>query len=356
VFRYDRATGVLSGSYKPVGTYKTVWDVALTPNGNLLYKADPTYSSSNYQIGIIGRSSLVIASIPCARFIASQPTTSPGLAVSFDGTMSKDYEPTGTIASWSWDFGDNTTGSGSTAIHTYTTPGTYTVQLTVADGQGYTDEFIGVVKVSDPPVAQPVTATTDEDTSATITLRATDPNLDPLTYIIVSAPAHGTLSLAGAEVLYTPEQDYYGSDGFTYRASDGRVDSNTANVSITINPVNDAPVAVNDVLPMVPGSTVTTVAPLVNDHDVEGDAFAITGFTQPQRGSVALSGDQFIYTPGELFQGFDSFTYTITDSYGASSVGEVSIASGVAVLDGGWYTFGNTAARTGYFAGFIGAV
>ena len=47
------------GSHTPTGTYKSVWDVAMTGNGNLLYKADPGYSQSNYQLGIVGKTSLV---------------------------------------------------------------------------------------------------------------------------------------------------------------------------------------------------------------------------------------------------------------------------------------------------------
>jgi outer membrane protein assembly factor BamB len=345
------------GSTKPTGTYKTVWEVEVTGNGNVLYKADPTYSLSpaSYEIGIIGRPSLVIASIPNARFVASQPVVTPGLTVSFDGTPSKDYEATGTIVSWAWDFGDNTAASGSKIDHTFATPGTYTVKLTVTDAQGYSDDFVAQVKVSDPPVADPVAVTTDEDTPATVHLHATDPNLDPLTYVIVTQPAHGTLTQGGPDVLYTPAANYFGPDSFTYKANDGRVDGNTATVSITVNSVNDAPSATRDVLPLNASGGATTIDPLANDFDVEGDAFSITSFTQPARGSVVRQGDTFAYTPAKSFQGFDTFTYTITDAKGASSTGEVAVASGVAVLDGDWTTYGASAAHTGAFAGFVGA-
>ena len=77
-------------------------------------------------------------------------------------------------------------------------------------------------------------------------LPATDADGDPLTYSIVEQPAHGALSGSGASRTYTPAPNYNGPDSFTFEANDGTADSNTATVSLTVLPVNDAPVAVND--------------------------------------------------------------------------------------------------------------
>jgi hypothetical protein len=97
---------------------------------------------------------------------------------------------------------------------------------------------------NEPPVAFDVSAVTDEDTAVEITLQASDVDGDPLTFTVLSGPSNGTLGpLAGNKVVYTPAADYYGADSFTFVANDGTVDSNTATVSITVNPVNDAPVA-----------------------------------------------------------------------------------------------------------------
>ena len=84
-----------------------------------------------------------------------------------------------------------------------------------------------------PPVAADQSVTTAEDTAAGITLSATDPDNDPLTYAITTAPAHGTLSGTAPNLTYTPVADYSGSDSFTFKANDGQLDSNTATVSIT---------------------------------------------------------------------------------------------------------------------------
>jgi len=95
-----------------------------------------------------------------------------------------------------------------------------------------------------PPAAEDITTNVDEDNAVNITLHGEDPENDPLTYIIVTQPAHGTLSaLNGSTITYTPAKDYNGSDTFTYRVNDGRQNSNTAIASITINPVNDSPIA-----------------------------------------------------------------------------------------------------------------
>jgi PKD repeat protein len=72
------------------------------------------------------------------------------LACSFDASGSSD--PDGTISSYSWDFGDGTTGTGKTASHTYGTAGTYSVQLTVTDNTGGTGTVTHTVAPTDPPV------------------------------------------------------------------------------------------------------------------------------------------------------------------------------------------------------------
>jgi VCBS repeat-containing protein len=97
--------------------------------------------------------------------------------------------------------------------------------------------------VNTPPEAYPQSVTTAEDTPRGITLIATDGDGDTLTYIVVSGPTHGTLTLnADGSFTYTPVANYNSLDSFTFKANDGLLDSNTATVSITVTPVNDAPV------------------------------------------------------------------------------------------------------------------
>ena len=89
--------------------------------------------------------------------------------------------------------------------------------------------------VNTAPVAQSLAVMTEHETAKSITLAATDAENDPLTYAIVSNPSHGTLTQTSDTVyVYTPEPGWYGPDAFTYKANDGRVDSNVATVSITV--------------------------------------------------------------------------------------------------------------------------
>ncbi len=99
------------------------------------------------------------------------------------------------------------------------------------------DSFSITKAGNSPPVANPQTVTVNKDTAKQITLTATDPNNDPLTYSIVTQPSHGTLSPStpgGPARTYTPQAGYVGPDSFTFKANDGTVDSNTATISITV--------------------------------------------------------------------------------------------------------------------------
>ena len=77
---------------------------------------------------------------------------------------------------------------------------------------------------------------TNEDTGLAITLTATDPDLDPLSYSIVSNPSNGTLSGTAPNVFYTPNLGFTGTDSFTFEANDGVVSSNMATITLTVNP------------------------------------------------------------------------------------------------------------------------
>ena len=96
--------------------------------------------------------------------------------------------------------------------------------------------------VNTPPIAKSQRVTTDRDTSASITLDATDKDSDSLTYSIGTTPNHGSLSSFDEDtgsVVYNPNNGYTGSDGFTFTVSDESSTSNTAKVSITVNPVSN---------------------------------------------------------------------------------------------------------------------
>jgi hypothetical protein len=350
IFKYDRAGGTVLERYVPTGTYKTVWDVAETPNGNAVYLSDNGYSGTATQLGIIGKSTLTIGSVPNARFVA-QVAASPSRFVSFDGTGSSDYESNGVIASYAWDFGDGATGVGATASHTYAADGKYVVKLTVADGQGNTDEFVKTLNISAAPVAASAAAITLEETPVNIPLQGSDVDGDALTYLISTPAAHGKVQLSGNTATYIPNKDYFGDDSFVYVVSDGGR-ATPATISIRVNNLSDAPVARDDVVARA-ATGATSVNVLANDVDADGDSLTIT-FGQAANGTVQLSGNKLLYTPNGGFTGADSFTYSISDGV-SNATAKVYVSSAAASLQGDWTTYGGSAAHTGYFAGSAGA-
>lgn len=91
------------------------------------------------------------------------------------------------------------------------------------------------------PVAHAASVSVTEDTPRAITLTGSDANGDPITYATVAPPVHGVLGGTAPNLIYTPNANYAGADSFTFRVNDGRTNSATATVSITVNAVNDPP-------------------------------------------------------------------------------------------------------------------
>jgi subtilisin family serine protease len=177
------------------------------------------------------------------------------------------------------------------------------------------------------PVATDDTATTAEDTPASVPVLAndTDPNSDPLTVTVATDPPHGTAAVQGdGTVLYTPDANYNGPDSFSYTVSDGS-HTDTGAVAVTVTSINDNPVAADDSVVAVT-NTASTVAVLANDTDVDGDALSVTGATTPGHGSATVNGDGTItYQPNNGFTGADTFDYGISDGHGGSATGHVTV-------------------------------
>jgi hypothetical protein len=140
---------------------------------------------------------------------------------------------------------DNSTGTLKTAASfDFENKSSYSVRVKSQDAGGLFVEkqfTITVTNVNEAPKADAQSVSTPEDTAKQVTLSGSDVEGDSLSYIIVSGPAHGTLTGTGANRTYTPAANYNGPDSFTFRANDGQADSNVATVSITVNAVNDAP-------------------------------------------------------------------------------------------------------------------
>ena len=213
--------------------------------------------------------------------------------------------------------------------------GTATVTVTVNDGQALVSQSftVTVTAVNDVPVAAADAYTVAEDGTLTVAaaagVLANDADIDgpTLTAVQVTGPAHGTLALAAdGSFTYTPAADYNGPDSFTYKVNDGAADGNTVAVSLTVTPVNDAPVAIDDTATVLEdGSVVVSV--LANDTfapDV-GETLTVTGVSQGSHGAVTFTAAGVTYTPAANTNGPDSFTYTISDGNGGTATATVNV-------------------------------
>ena len=212
--------------------------------------------------------------------------------------------------------------------------GTDTFTYYVNDG--ISDSNIATVTMTvsaedDDPNTQNAAATTDEDVAVELQLTAEEYDGDNYSIGIISQPSNGSVTLDGANATYTPNQDYNGTDSFTFEATDdtGRV-MNVGTATITINPVNDAPVLTTTSV-SVSVDEEQSVSFTIDATDVDGDQLTFIATNQDAQnqpividGTVNTNGNTFIYTPYsndsyELPEGSsreDFFYYYAQDSSG----------------------------------------
>ncbi len=186
---------------------------------------------------------------------------------------------------------------------------------------------INVNAVNDSPTVRTLNVTANEDVPLSITLVGSDIDNTNLSYRVTSEPTQGTLSGNAPNLVYSPNANFNGSDSFAYVANDGNVDSAAATVNITINPINDAPTAVNDAVSHS-GWTPFDINVLSNDSDADGDTITITGVTATS-GTATTDGNTVNYTPVNGFIGATALSYTIADGNGgvASAIVQLTISA-----------------------------
>jgi large repetitive protein len=181
---------------------------------------------------------------------------------------------------------------------------------------------IAVTAVNDAPLAQSQEAITLEDKSVGILLYATDKEGESLSYSIVGQPTKGKLTGTAPNLTYVPNSDANGSDSFTFRASDGAANSNTATVSIVITPVNDAPVAAARFV-----STDSDKPALIvfSASDKDGDALSYMIVSQPMKGVLTGTPPRVTYTPYPGAEGSDTLSFRASDGTVNSNTATISI-------------------------------
>ena len=226
-------------------------------------------------------------------------------------------------------------------VRTPITPGPHVLYLSIfdagdhiLDSAAFVDRLVAgaagpggcAAGANEPPNAVNDSFEFMEDVQATLDVRVNDSDPDGHSLTITSASPtaqHGTVSCTAANCTYTPALNYFGPDSFTYAISDGHGGTDTATVSITVNPQNDPPNAVDDTLTTaqgVPGS----VNVLANDSDVDGPQ-AIVSASQGAHGTVLCVGGDCTYTPNPGYFGPDSFAYDLSDGAGGADQATVFV-------------------------------
>ena len=181
---------------------------------------------------------------------------------------------------------------------------------------------INVVCVNDAPVANDAAVATDEDTAVGGQVTSSDVDGPSATYSLDSGAANGTAVVNGdGTFTYTPNANFCGSDAFTFSVTDGTA-SDAATVNVTVNCVNDAPVA-DDASATTNEDTAVSGALSSSDPDGPSATYSLDGGAS--NGTAAVNADgSFSYTPNVNFCGSDAFTFSVSDGT-ASDGGTVNI-------------------------------
>ncbi|MEO1139270.1 MAG: Hint domain-containing protein [Pseudomonadota bacterium] len=201
------------------------------------------------------------------------------------------------------------------------------------------EEIENIVGGNIAPKAKDDTVSGDEDTLITgnVLTNDSDPNGDTLEVIDNTDPSNGSVVVnADGSFEYTPDENFNGTDSFTYTVSDGKGGTDTATVTITVDAVNDDPVAVDDDDGIgTEFETPVDIPVLDNDFDVDGDTLTVVSAGDGSNGTTMVNPDGTItYDPNDDFSGTDTFTYTITDGNGGTDTATVTVTVGEDPRDG----------------------
>lgn len=204
---------------------------------------------------------------------------------------------------------------------TPTAAGSFNFTVTATDGFGFTGSRAYTLAVDQPaPVAVNDSASTPANASATVAVTANDTGTIA-SIAIAQAPAHGSASVSGLGVLYTPSANFSGSDSFTYIATGPGGTSAPATVSVTVTPLS-VPVAASLAVAVLGGKSVTIHA----TQGATGAPFtAVAIVTQPTSGKAAVSGTDIVYTAPLDASGTVGLDYTLANPFGTSQPAHVTI-------------------------------
>ncbi|EII5678461.1 tandem-95 repeat protein, partial [Vibrio parahaemolyticus] len=174
---------------------------------------------------------------------------------------------------------------------------------------------LDILPINDAPNAENDVITTEEDTAVTIDVLVNDSDVegDALSIQSASVPSEqGSVDIVDGKLVFTPAENFNGEATITYIVTDGDL-TDEAKVTVTVTPVNDSPVAVDDTT-SIQEDTAVTIDVLPNDTDVDGDKLSIQSASVPEaQGKVEIVDGKLVFTPAENFNGDAEIAYIVTD-------------------------------------------
>jgi len=272
------------------------------------------------------------------------------LTVEAPGLLANDYDPDGDV----FRLGGIIPPAHGDLTYTYTgwfryIPdddyiGTDSFSYNIYDGELYSGEATVTITVGAGPVSVADSYRTHMNTPLIVEAPGLlandyDPDGGAIQVYDILAATHGMLVFdETGRFWYDPDDDYTGTDSFSYNIYNGELYSGYATVTITVS--NTVPVAVADSYRTPMNTPLTVEAPglLANDYNPDGDLFRLGGTTPPAHGTLSVTDTgSFVYIPDKDYTGTDSFSYSIYDGGFVSGYATVTITVGytapVAVAD-----------------------
>ncbi len=366
------ALDVLANDSDPEGDAKSIEDVTQPGNGTvvitgggtgLTYEPDANYCNGgsptdDFTYTLNGGSSATVeVTVTCIndaplcldRTITTNEntvgTTTPSCTDVDDPVSSLTYtvnQPSKGVSSYvapNLRFDPNGQFEGLDTSESDTTNGDFTYRA--SDGDVFSEPAavqVTVTGVNDAPVCEDVTLTTNEDALGTAAPDCVDPDVEPLTYSVGAAGGPGVSGTAGGNLTYDPNGQFEhldtgesAGDAFTYKANDGTVDSNEADVAVTVTGVNDAPVCEDVSITVSENGPANSTAPDCTDVDIEPLTYTVT---QPSKGVASEDDVDLTFDPDGDFEGLDTgetdttngdFTYQAHDGTVSSAAADVQV-------------------------------
>ncbi len=304
--------------------------------GQVVYRAT---GSNGFDLGTISFTVNAVNDAPALAAIGNQTVQENGFVDINVRAAATDVDDTAlTVVIVQQGTKGNATVNGGVVRYTHNTAqlGADSIQVRVTDPSNATSETrtinINITDVVLAPVASPGTLNAAEDgPNVTLDLKTlVNAQAGNVTFTITQpASGRGTASVSNGVLTYDPNADFNGQTSLTYTATNS-LGSSTNTITINVSATNDAPIAVSDSFDVIK-NTARTLNVLANDTPNPGgetDTFTVTvaAGNGPAKGTVSIANNVITYTPNLNAIGSDSFTYTLTDSAGASSTAVVTIS------------------------------